>query len=314
MNDTFCIFLMGPTAAGKTDLAIALTEYLPCRIISVDSAMVYRGLDIGTAKPSAELLAQVPHALIDICDPSEAYSAARFRHDALQIIEECHQQERIPLLVGGTGLYFRALQQGLSELPSANPELRNQLHQQLQNQGSLVLHQKLAEIDPEAAQRIHPHDPQRIQRALEVYYLTGQPISDWYRQQTQSSPLKSVKKLVIAPQQRTLLHDKIAVRFRQMLQNGLIDEVQGLYQRGDLHAGLPALRAVGYRQVWQYLAGELSYAELPEKAIVATRQLAKRQLTWLRSETDSDWLDSTLPFTVLLENTLKFVETRPNTC
>jgi tRNA dimethylallyltransferase len=314
MNDISCIFLMGPTAAGKTDLAIALTEQLPCRIISVDSAMVYRGLNIGTAKPTAELLAQVPHALIDICDPSEAYSAARFRHDALQIIEECRQKEQIPLLVGGTGLYFRALQQGLSELPSADPALRDQLHQQLQDHGSLVLHQQLAEIDPDAAQRIHPHDPQRIQRALEVYYLTGQPISEWYRQQTQLSPLKSVKKLVIAPQQRALLHDKIAVRFRQMLHDGLIDEVQGLYQRGDLHAGLPAMRAVGYRQVWQYLAGELSYSELPEKAIVATRQLAKRQLTWLRSETGSYWLDSTLPFTVLLENILKFVETRPNTC
>ncbi len=302
---------MGPTAAGKTDLAIALSQQFACDIISVDSAMVYRGMDIGTAKPDAETLAKAPHQLIDICDPSEAYSAARFRQEALQAIEKSHAQQRIPLLVGGTGLYFRALQQGLSDLPSADPAIRQQLAEQLANEGLAALHQELAAVDPQAAQRIHPNDPQRIQRALEVYRLTGRTISDWYANGQQHDGLSNVIKLVVSPPQRHVLHDRIAQRFHLMLQQGLIEEVQHLYQRGDLHAELPALRAVGYRQVWQHLAGELSYQDLPEKAIIATRQLAKRQLTWLRAEAECQWFDSTQPHFVVLQQVLKSLENCP---
>lgn len=305
------IFLMGPTAAGKTDLAIALTQHLPCDIISVDSAMVYRGLDIGTAKPEPATLAQVPHRLINICDPSEPYSAARFRQDARQAIAEIQAHNRIPLLVGGTGLYFRALQQGLSELPAADSAIRQQLAEQLAHTGLAALHQQLATVDPAAAQRIHPNDPQRIQRALEVYLVTGRPISDWYASQQQLTGLNPAVKIVVSPPQRQVLHDRIAHRFYQMLQQGFIAEVEHLYNRGDLQAELPALRAVGYRQVWQYLAGELSYQDLAEKAIIATRQLAKRQLTWLRAEPECQWFDSTRPCSAVLQQVLKSFENSP---
>lgn len=290
-----CIFVMGPTAAGKTDLAIHLAQHLPCDIISVDSAMVYRDMDIGTAKPSAATLAQFPHRLIDIRDPSEPYSAAQFREDALIEIQKIHALGRIPLLVGGTGLYFRGLQQGLSDLPSAHPEIREQLNQEATQIGWQALHERLAEIDPETAQNIHRNDPQRIQRALEVYLVSGKTMSEWYRETKTQQWHYPIIKIILSPTQRAILHAKIAQRFYLMLEMGLLDEVKRLFIRGDLTADLPAIRAVGYRQVWQYLQGELSKEALPEAGITATRQLAKRQLTWLRAELDGQWFDSEQP-------------------
>ena len=287
-----CIFLMGPTASGKTHLAVTLVKHLPCDIISVDSAMVYRGMDIGTAKPSPEILLQAPHRLIDIRDPKESYSAGQFCTEALREIQTIHRQGRIPLLVGGTGLYFRSLQCGLSELPSANPEIRQRLAEQAERFGWPALHQHLARIDPLSAQKIHPRDPQRIQRALEVYEITGYPLSFWYRQAATQKWETPVIKIVLAPAQRHVLHVRIAQRFQTMLAHGLIAEVDSLFKRGDLNLELPALRAVGYRQVWHYLTGKLDYENLILQGIIATRQLAKRQLTWLRSETETHWFDS----------------------
>ncbi len=283
---------MGPTAAGKTDLAMALVKQLNCEIISVDSALVYRDMDIGTAKPDAELLAVAPHRLINICDPSESYSAANFRQDALREIADIQQQGKIPLLVGGTGLYFRGLEQGLSDLPAANTEIRQQLEAEAQTIGWTKMHQQLAEVDPSSAQRIHPNDPQRIQRALEVYRITGNSMTALCAQAKKQRLPFDVIKLVIAPEQRHILHERIEQRFHLMLKQGFIHEVEKLYQRGDLHLDLPALRAVGYRQVWLHLAGEWDYDTMVYKGIVATRQLAKRQLTWLRNEQDVVWFDS----------------------
>jgi len=290
-----CIFVMGPTAAGKTDLALHLCEHLPCELISVDSALVYREMDIGTAKPSPATLAQFPHRLIDICDPSEAYSAAQFCLDAHQAIAESHAQGQIPLLVGGTGLYFRSLQQGLSDLPTADPAVRAQLSAEAAQVGWAAMHQRLATIDPQAAQRIHPNDPQRIQRALEVYRISGRSMSAWYNAAQPSDFPYPVIKIILAPPQRTQLHARIAQRFHAMLAQGFVEEVRQLQQRGDLNLELPALRAVGYRQIWQYLVGELDEAHMIERGIVATRQLAKRQLTWLRNEAQADWFDSDAP-------------------
>ncbi|WP_353571970.1 tRNA (adenosine(37)-N6)-dimethylallyltransferase MiaA [Candidatus Albibeggiatoa sp. nov. BB20] len=292
MSTQTCIFLMGPTAAGKTDLAMALVKQLNCEIISVDSALVYRDMDIGTAKPDAELLAVAPHRLINICDPSESYSAANFRQDALREIADIQQQGKIPLLVGGTGLYFRGLEQGLSDLPAANTEIRQQLEAEAQTIGWTKMHQQLAEVDPSSAQRIHPNDPQRIQRALEVYRITGNSMTALCAQAKKQRLPFDVIKLVIAPEQRHILHERIEQRFHLMLKQGFIHEVEKLYQRGDLHLDLPALRAVGYRQVWLHLAGEWDYDTMVYKGIVATRQLAKRQLTWLRNEQDVVWFDS----------------------
>jgi len=287
-----CLFLMGPTASGKTDLALKLVQALPCDIISVDSAMVYRGMDIGTAKPDATFLKKAPHRLIDICDPSESYSAGRFREDALREIAEIHANQRIPLLVGGTGLYFRALQQGLSKLPTANPEIREKLNAQAEKIGWQALHQRLAILDPESAQRIHPNDFQRIQRALEVYEISGFPLSYWYQKDSEQKNNFSIIKLILAPAQRSTLHVKIAARTQAMLAQGLIEEVRRLFTRGDLHADLPAIRAVGYRQTWAYLADALAEKDLLEQIIIATRQLAKRQLVWLRAEKQAQWFDS----------------------
>ncbi len=285
------ILLMGPTASGKTDLAVALVERLPCEIVSVDSALVYRGMDIGTAKPDAALLARAPHRLIDILDPAEAYSAARFRADALREMAEITAAGRIPLLVGGTGLYFRALRRGLSELPAADPVVRARLEQAAAEQGWEALHRRLREVDPVAAARIHPNDPQRLQRALEVYELTGRPLSVQQCGGVDALPYR-VLALALAPAERSLLHERISRRFHGMLEQGLVAEVEGLYRRGDLGPDKPAIRCVGYRQVWHYLAGEVDYAAMVEQGISATRQLAKRQFTWLRSEQDSDWFDS----------------------
>ena len=286
------VFLMGPTASGKTDLALALHERLPLDIVSVDSAMVYRGMDIGTAKPSREVLARVPHRLIDICDPAEAYSAGRFRADAREAIRDIHAAGRIPLLVGGTGLYFRSLEQGFSRLPPSDPAIRDALEQEADLKGWKQMHALLAKIDPISAKKIHPNDPQRIQRALEVYRITGRPLSALVgggREGGLDSPLI---KIVVAPAERGRLHEAIRRRFFAMLEAELLEEVKGLYERGDLHAGLPAMRLVGYRQAWQYLAGELDCNSMISKAITATRQLAKRQLTWLRAERDARWFDS----------------------
>lgn len=296
------IFLMGPTAAGKTDLAIELTKVLPCELISVDSALVYRGMDIGTAKPSKELLAQFPHRLIDILDPADSYSAADFRTDALAAMADITARGKIPLLVGGTMLYYKALLEGLADMPPADPQVRAELEDEAQRLGWQALHDQLAAVDPESAARIHPNDPQRLTRALEVYRVSGLTMTAHrQRQLAQSTDAGAsgrsqlpytVANLAIAPANRQVLHQRIAQRFTQMLEQGFIDEVVALRSRSDLHAGLPSIRAVGYRQVWDYLDGKLTFAEMQERGIIATRQLAKRQFTWLRSWSDLQWLDS----------------------
>lgn len=282
---------MGPTASGKTGLAVHLVEAFPLEIISVDSALVYRGLDIGTAKPDAATLARAPHRLVDICPPSEAYSAARFRADAQREIDAIHATGRVPLLVGGTMLYFRALLDGLSKLPEADPEIRARLEREGSRLGWPVMHQRLAELDPDAAARIDPNDPQRIQRALEVQAITGRPLSELQAEGRPGPQPYRVLKLVVAPEARAVLHRRIEQRFEQMLRMGFEEEVRALHRRDDLHAGLPAMRAVGYRQAWAWLEGDGSEAEWRQKAIAATRQLAKRQLTWLRREKDALWYD-----------------------
>lgn len=277
------IFLMGPTASGKTALACALAERFPLALVSVDSALVYRGMDIGTAKPGPELLARCPHALLDLRDPTQPYSAAEFREDALAAMQAIRAAGRVPLLVGGTGLYFRALEQGLSPLPEADPALRARLAAEAGTLGWPALHARLAALDPAAAQRIRSNDTQRIQRALEVIELTGQPLSVQQRGPCQSLPWRLLK-LALLPGDRALLRQRIAARFDAMLDAGFLDEVRHLHARGDLHAGLPALRAVGYRQAWMHLEGQLDATQFREQAIHASRQLAKRQLTWLRGE------------------------------
>jgi len=282
---------MGPTASGKTALACALSERFPLGLISVDSALVYRGLDIGAAKPDAATLARYPHALIDIRDPGEPYSAADFSADAQAAMQRIGSAGRIPLLVGGTGLYFRALQRGLSSLPDADAGVRAQLAEQAAVIGWEGMHRRLAELDPPAAARIKPGDAQRIQRALEVIALTGQTLSA-QQQGGRGAPFPwRVLKLALLPQDRAPLHARIAQRFDGMLRDGLLDEVRALRQRGDLSPDLPALRAVGYRQAWEHLDGRYDAAELRNRGIFATRQLAKRQITWLRSELDARVLD-----------------------
>ncbi len=278
------MFLMGPTACGKTDLAVELVRRFPFEIVSVDSAMVYRGMDIGTAKPDAATQRLAPHRLIDICDPAEAYSAARFREDALREIAAIQAVERIPLLVGGTMLYFRALERGLSLLPAADPAVRERLEEEAGRHGWAFLHARLAAVDPEAAARIHPNDPQRIQRALEVWEVTGRPLSELQRAGREEPLPFQVVKAQIFPEDRDRLHERIERRFRQMLDMGLWDEVERLYARGDLDPSMPSIRAVGYRQLWRHLAGEIGREEAVRAGIIATRQLAKRQMTWLRGD------------------------------
>lgn len=277
------IFLMGPTAVGKTALAIQLAQRLPVDVISVDSAMVYRGLDIGTGKPTAEELTIAPHQLIDICEPSEVYSAARFVQDANAAMNKSWQQNRIPLLVGGTMLYFRALHFGLAALPDADPVLRAELTREARLIGWPAMHARLAALDLVTAERLSVNDSQRIQRALEINILTGKPLDASFALQTNNKLSYKVHNFALLPTSRVQLHEKIAQRFMQMLDAGLIREVETLYNRGDLHMGLPAIRAVGYRQVWAYLNAEIDHATMCEQAIAATRQLAKRQHTWLRS-------------------------------
>jgi tRNA dimethylallyltransferase len=285
------LVLAGPTGAGKSAWAIRLAEQAPVEIVSVDSALVYRGLDIGTAKPSAAERARIPHHLIDIRDPADSYSAGRFVQDALAQIGAIHGRGRVPLLVGGTMLYFRALLRGLAPLPQASAQRRRDIDARALREGWPALHAELARLDPQAAARISPNDPQRIQRALEVCYETGQALSDLHRQTV--SPLNAgpVWQWALVPGERGRLHARLESRFYSMLAGGFLEEVRALHVRGDLNASLPAIRAVGYRQLWSHLQGEISLEEATRSGIAATRHLAKRQLTWIRSERSLQWLD-----------------------
>lgn len=284
------ICLMGPTASGKTAVALALRDVLPVEIISVDSSQIYRGMDIGTAKPTAHEQARAPHRLIDIRDPAESYSAAEFREDALREMAAIVAAGRVPLLVGGTMFYFQALEYGLSHLPSADPDVRRQINEEAAQSGWSSLHARLAAIDPETAARVRPSDPQRIQRALEIHAVTGQTPSALRRAPREPAPYRFVK-IGLWPDRRAALHARIARRFETMLERGLLAEVEALYRRGDLDLGRPSMRTVGYRQVWHYLTEVVDYNEMTEQAIAATRQLAKRQLTWLRRYPDVRFLD-----------------------
>lgn len=286
------LLLMGPTAAGKTRLAIALAKTLQGEIISVDSALVYRGMDIGTAKPSLEERNGIPHHLIDILDPREAYSTGQFRLDAEQLIQEISQRHRLPILVGGTMLYFNGLTQGLARLPPREPSVREAIEAQAQREGWASVHRMLGQVDPASAARIHVNDPQRIQRALEVYRLTGRPLSQLIQAEARAPLPYRLIKIRVAPRKRTDLHEAIHQRFLNMLDQGFMDEVSALRARGDLSLELTSMRAVGYRQAWQYLDGEFDYETLIDKGVSATRQLAKRQLTWLRKETDALEVDA----------------------
>ncbi|MBT0719948.1 tRNA (adenosine(37)-N6)-dimethylallyltransferase MiaA [Rosenbergiella collisarenosi] len=288
------VFIMGPTASGKTALAIELAQTLPVEIISVDSALVYRGMDIGTAKPTIVEQAVAPHHLLDIIDPSQSYSAADFRRDALVKMAEITQRGAIPVLVGGTMLYFKALLEGLSPLPSANAEIRQQLEQRAKLEGWETLHQELCLIDPQAGKRIHPNDPQRLTRALEVFLISGKTLTELTETAGEALPYE-VFQFAIAPQEREVLHQRIEQRFHQMLNEGFEAEARALYQRGDLHVDMPSVRCVGYRQMWSWLDGEIDYNEMVFRGICATRQLAKRQMTWLRGWNSLVWLDSLQP-------------------
>lgn len=299
------IFLMGPTASGKTDLAMKLYDSLPCEIVSVDSAMIYRGMDIGTAKPDAETLARYPHRLIDIRDPAEAYSAAEFRTDALAEIERIRSEGKVPILTGGTMLYFHALKNGLAQLPEADQAVRARLLSEAEDKGWPALHARLSEVDPESAARLNVNDAQRLQRALEVYELTGRSMTELWAEQEKQKPAFPIVSLAVMPQERAELHDRIARRFDIMLEQGFVDEVRVLWERGDLDLQMPSVRCVGYRQVWEYLAGNWDYDTMKFKGVVATRQLAKRQVTWLRSWENLHWLDTHDPN--LLDNALKLV-------
>lgn len=277
------IAIMGPTASGKTDLAVQLHEVLPVELISVDSALVYREMTIGTAKPEPAVLQKAPHRLIDLCDPAESYSAGQFCEDAVAEIDKIEAQHRIPLLVGGTMLYFRELFFGIAPLPKADITIRKMLDEKLEKQGLLALYEELKNKDPEAAQKIKPQDPQRIQRALEVYFITGKKISDLQKNRSPVISKESVIQIGLMPENRAWLHERIALRFEKMLTDGFIDEVKKLKNRGDLAITMPSMRIVGYRQAWEYLNGDIDFDTMKATAIAATRQLAKRQLTWLRS-------------------------------
>ncbi len=308
------LLLMGPTASGKTDLAMAIADRCPVRIISVDSAMVYRGMNIGTAKPEPEILRQYPHALVDIYDACEPYSVARFLRDARAEINQALSDGATPLLVGGTMLYFRALLDGLSELPAVDPQIRVEIEERARLQGWPALHEELQRVDPATAVQLHPNHSARIQRALEVWYQTGKPLSQWYGTRAdaiedQVAPVS----LALLPSDRASLHQRIEQRMMQMLDQGLVAEVEHFYRRPDLHANLPSMRSVGYRQVWEYLEGSVNWEEMKLRILAAHRQLAKRQLTWLRSwpglrvldtlDSHGKWRDSAK----LAEDCLKFL-------
>ncbi len=291
-DDAPVVFLMGPTASGKTAAACRLVDRFDCEIVSVDSALVYRGLDIGTAKPTPQLQDRYPHHLLDLCDPKDSYSVAQFRGDAQAVIANIQARGRIPLLVGGTGLYFHVLEHGIAALPAGDTDVRQALMEELANTGLSSMHARLAALDPDSAQRIHPHDQQRTLRALEIFAITGRPMSDVIKEQPVPSIPFPIVKLILAPQDRTALHDRIAVRFRGMLDAGFVNEVSALRDRGDLSLERPALRAVGYRDVWRYLEGQYRFDEMVERSIIATRQLAKRQFTWFRGVVDALRFDS----------------------
>ena len=308
-HKSLAIFLMGPTASGKTDLAIQLRQQLPVEVISVDSALIYRDMDIGTAKPSKAELALAPHRLIDICDPAESYSAANFRTDALREMQEISAQGKIPLLVGGTMLYYKALLEGLSPLPSADEKVRSEIEAKAALIGWGGLHQELSKIDPISAQRINPNDSQRINRALEVFYLTGKTLTELTAQKGEALPY-DILQFAIAPEQREVLHLRIEQRFHKMIELGFQQEVEKLYRRPDLNENLPSIRCVGYRQMWEYLRGDYDHDEMVFRGICATRQLAKRQITWLRCWTSPiQWLDSLQPAQAL-EKVLISVSTK----
>ena len=318
------IFLMGPTATGKTDVAVALRDYLPVELISVDSALVYRGMNIGSAKPEPELLAKVPHRLIDIRDPSEPYSAADFAKDARKAMKEITEQGRIPLLVGGTMLYFKALLEGLADSPPANPVIREEIEAEATEKGWPYVHKQLAQVDPESARQLHPNHSQRIQRALEIFRITGKPLSQLKREQQEKGsalgPIGDDYQLIqmaLLPDNRLSLHQRIEQRFEAMLAQGFEAEVRQLYQRGDLNQDLPSIRAVGYRQMWQYLSGSINADEMQQLGVIATRQLAKRQLTWLRKWPDLHQIqvnyqaDRKIIFEETLSNCLKILKNTP---
>ena len=299
-KQALAICIMGPTASGKTALAVELVKRFPCEIVSVDSAMIYRGMDIGTAKPGPGILAAAPHRLIDILDPAESYSAARFRADALREMRNISAAGKVPLLVGGTMLYFDVLQHGISPLPGADPAVRTELEARAAREGWPALHAELERRDPLAASRIKPNDRQRIQRALEVCYIAGRPLSELQAAAAVETSEYRYLKLALAPSDRAVLHEMIERRFRSMMSQGFLDEVRGLRARGDLHADMPSMRAVGYRQLWEHLESGGSLEDAVRRGIVATRQYAKRQLTWLRRETEVRWFDS--------DASLQFVE------
>jgi tRNA dimethylallyltransferase len=286
------IMLMGPTASGKSALAMALATTLPCEIVSVDSAQVYKGMDVGTAKPSASERAEVPHHLLDLVEPHERYSAARFRDDALTAMRQIAERDRIPLLVGGTMLYFKALLEGLNELPEADPMVRLVIDTMADEQGWPAVHAKLAAVDPETAARLAPNDAQRIQRALEIYHLTGKPMAELLKKPKYVYFPYRPLRIALVPGDRVVLHARIAERFDAMLKAGLVEELQALREEYGLESDMPSMRSVGYRQAWQYLEGELDRTALREHGIAATRQLAKRQLTWLRSLEDITTFDT----------------------
>jgi tRNA dimethylallyltransferase len=300
------IFIMGPTATGKTDLALAIYDELEVDLISVDSALVYRGMDIGSAKPDPETLRRAPHQLIDIIDPADVYSAGQFRDDALRLMRESVLNRHSPLLVGGTMLYFNALQKGMANMPDVESSVKLSIELEAEAHGILAMHDRLKKIDPVSAKRIHPNDPQRIKRALEVFDSTGRTLTDfWFEQERDAAkisfPYKRIK-IALMPPDRVELRKRISLRLDNMFRQGFIEEVESLFSRGDLHANMPSIRAVGYRQVWAYLAGEYSYDEMRERAIIATAQLAKRQMTWLRKETECNFID---PNTINTQKVLK---------
>lgn len=308
MSKPKVVCLMGPTASGKTGLAVELAQNHGYEIISVDSALVYKGMDIGTAKPDAATLAKAPHRLIDIIDPLESYSAADFVEDAVVQSQEIIASGKTPLLVGGTMMYFNALQNGLAPLPSADEAIRKMLEEEVAEKGWPALHEELKRVDPESAERIHPNDPQRLQRALEVYRVSGKSMTQlWAEQEPVSLPFDMIN-LAVMPKERSVLHQRIEQRFYEMMDQGFLKEVEGLYQRGDLSIELPSIRCVGYRQLWNYLNGDDLLEDAIFKGVVATRQLAKRQLTWLRGWEDLmifDSLDKDL-----VSQTLNYLESR----
>lgn len=289
------VAIMGPTASGKTASALAIAQHVPCEIISVDSALVYQGMDIGTAKPTRAELAAVPHHLIDIIDPLDSYSVAQFRADTLRLVEEISARGKVPLLVGGTMLYYKGLADGLDDLPGADPAVRARLDEEAARIGWPAMHARLAAIDPETAARLKPNDSQRVQRALEIHALSGRPMSELLAQREKEDLPFELVSYALEPSDRAWLHERIARRFDIMLESGFLDEVKALRARGDLHLGLPSIRCVGYRQAWEYLDGAIDYAAMRETGIIATRQLCKRQLTWLRSMPERIVVDCCAP-------------------